>query len=248
MMVTRSSRCVKLFFTLNHLTGKCILKKCFLLLLLSFAAFPCLSQKVFRGIVIDSASFEELPSVVVRVNHSERRTITSVAGEFSILANPQDTLTFSMLGYHVVELPLLFEEDVMLIRLIEQVRILDEITIRATRLYPNEIVNRTKVAPKKMSALEGVFSPFDYFWKLEREKRKLSRIVEENNKTQTYVQVISDPVVKDILMKAYELTELAYYERLAIFNQLHPAVSYFTDPEDIMESLHEFFVAAARMK
>ena len=224
------------------------MKKYFLLLFISFTAFSGFSQKIFRGIVIDSASFEELPSVVVRVNHSERRAITSVTGEFSILAYPTDTLTFSMLGYYVVELPLLFEEDVMLIRLVEQVRLLDEITIRATRLYPNEIVNRTKVAPKRMSALEGVFSPIDYFWKLEREKRKLARIVEENNRTQTYVQMITDPVVKDIIMKAYDLTELAYYERIAIFNQQHRSISYSTEPEEIMDSLLAFFQAAEGKK
>ena len=151
-----------------------------------------------------------------------------------------------MLGYQPVELPLLFEEDVMLIRKSEQVRLLNEITIRATRLYPNEIVNRTKIAPKRMSAIEGVFSPFDYFWKLEREKRKLARIVEENNKAQTYIQVINDPVVKDIMMKAYDLTELTYYERLAVFNQQNTSISYSTDPEEIMESLHEFFLASSK--
>lgn len=151
-----------------------------------------------------------------------------------------------MLGYQPIELPLLYEEDVMLIRLSEQVRLLDEITIRATRLYPNEIVNRTKTAPKRMSAIEGVFSPFDYFWKLEREKRKLARIVEENNKAQTYVQVITDPVVKDIMMKAYDLTELTYYERLSVFNQQHASISYSTDPEEIMESLHAFFLTATK--
>jgi hypothetical protein len=67
--------------------------------------------------------------------------------------------------------------------------------------------------------------------------------VEENNKAQTYVQVITDPVVKEIMMKAYSITELVYYEQLAIFNQEHASISYSTDPEEIMEALHEFFQA-----
>ncbi len=210
--------------------------------------FPAYSQITFRGIVIDSASFEELPGVIIHVKSSERRTISSAIGQFTILANHSDTLIISLLGYQPIELPLLYEEDVMLIRLSEQIRLLDEITIRATRLYPNEIVNRTKTAPKRMSAIEGVFSPFDYFWKLEREKRKLARIVEENNKAQTYVQVITDPVVKDIMMKAYDLTELTYYERLAVFNQQNTSISYSTDPEEIMEALHDFFLASPKGK
>ena len=129
----------------------------------------------------------------------------------------------------------------MLIRMSEQIKMLDEITIKATRLYPNEIVNRTKEPPKKMSTLEGVLAPWEYFWKLEREKRKLTRIIEEHNKTQTYLQVVNDHVVKEIIMKAYDLTELTYYETLADFNQQRRSIAYSTDPEEIMESLHDFF-------
>jgi hypothetical protein len=223
------------------------LKKLTLFFALLFSV-PVYSQITFRGIVIDSASFEELPGVIIHVKSSERRTISSAIGQFTISANHSDTLIISLLGYQPIELPLLYEEDVMLIRLSEQIRLLDEITIRATRLYPNEIVNRTKTAPKRVSALEGVFSPFDYFWKLEREKRKLARIVEENNKAQTYVQVINDPIVKEIMMNAYDITELTYYERLAIFNKQNISISYSTDPEEIMEALHDFFLAATKRK
>ncbi|MEK6781116.1 MAG: carboxypeptidase-like regulatory domain-containing protein [Bacteroidota bacterium] len=196
---------------------------------------------MFRGIVIDSATFEELQNVIISVKHSERRTISSLRGEFTLQANNVDTLLFALLGYHSVELPLYFEEDILLIRMSEQIRILDEITIRATRLYPNEIVNRTKESPKMMSALEGVFAPFDYFWSLEREKRKLARIIEDNNKTQTYLQVINDPIVKTIMMKAYDVTELVYYETVAAFNQQQKFIAYASDPEEIMEALHDFF-------
>lgn len=218
------------------------MKKVILLILVFIVSLSAYSQTLYKGIVIDSASFEELPNVLITVKHSERRTISTYDGRYSIHANNTDTLIFILFGYNPIELPLLYEEDVTLIRMSEHVKILDEVVIRATRLYPNEIVNRTKVAPKKMTAIEGVFSPFDYFWKLEREKRKLTRIINENNKAQTYVQVITDPVVKEIMMKAYNLTELAYYERLALFNQQHATISYSADPEEIMESLHEFFL------
>lgn len=217
------------------------MKKSLLLILVLIITLSSIAQTLYKGIVIDSASFEELPNVLISVKHSDRRTISSFDGRYSIQAHTADTLVFIMFGYKPIELPLYFEEDVSLIRMCEFVKILDEVVIRATRLYPNEIVSRTKVTPKKMSAIEGVFSPFDYFWKLEREKRKLTRIVNENNKAQTYVQVINDPVVKEIMMKAYNLTELIYYERLAVFNQQRAPISYSTDPEEIMESLHEFF-------
>jgi hypothetical protein len=217
------------------------LKKYILLSFLLLLAGAAFSQNFFRGIVIDSASFEELPNVMISAKTSKARAISSAEGVFAIQTNEIDTLVFMILGYKPLELPLFFEKDAVLVRMREMVRFLNEVTVRATRLYPNEIVNRTKAAPKKMTAIEGVLAPFDYFWKLEREKRKLSRIVMENNKTQTYVQVINDTIVKDILMKAYGMKELLYYETMAAFNQQNPSVSYSTDPEEIMESLHSFF-------
>lgn len=225
-----------------------VLKKYSACLLFLIIAVPSFSQKVYTGIVIDSATFEELPGAIVHVKHSETRAVTDYHGGFSIRASRTDTLILSMLGFYPVELSLFFEEDVLLIRMSEQIRLLDEITIEATRLYPNEIVNRTKVAPKRVTALEGVFSPFDYFWKQEREKRKLARIIDENNRTQTYVQMITDPALEEIIMKAYDLTEEDYYERLAIFNQQYPSVSYSTEPEEIMDSLVAFFQVAKGKK
>jgi hypothetical protein len=118
---------------------------------------------------------------------------------------------------------------------------LNEVIIKSTRLYPNKIEERTKTAPRKMSGLDGVISPFDYFSGLEREKRKLTKIVEENNRTQTYRQVITDPDVKDILMKEYDVNEVTYYHTLMRFNQQQGHVHYYSDPDAIMEALHSFF-------
>jgi hypothetical protein len=72
--------------------------------------------------------------------------------------------------------------------------------------------------------------------------------VEENNRTQTFRQVITDPDVKEILMKDYEVTENTYYQLIAEFNQQHAAVHYFTDPDAIMEALHTFFEGAGTRK
>jgi hypothetical protein len=140
-----------------------------------------------------------------------------------------------------MELPLLFEENSLFVMLREDKIWLNEVIIKSTRLYPNKVEELTKTAPRTMSTLEGIFSPFDYFWSLEREKRKLTKIVEENNRTQTYRQVITDPDVKQIMMEDYEVTEETYYQIVVQFNQQQGHVHYFTDPDAIMESLHAFF-------
>lgn len=215
-------------------------------LLLLFLLLVCLTdvvlaQKSYRGIVVDSVSMSSLSGVHVRLKNSEKGTYTNTAGIFNLTAGPADTLIFSFLGYQSFELPLWLEEDALFIRLREQISMLQEITIRANRMYPNQIVNRTHVAPRKMEGYQALQSPFTYFSKTEKEKRKIYRFVEESNKTQTYVQVITDPVVKEIFTKDYELTDDEYYELLAKFNETYKTIQYATNPEDIMEALHAYF-------
>ncbi len=210
-------------------------------LLLCFIAQVAMAQKLYRGIVVDSASLINLPDAHVLVKRSTKATATDFNGNFLINATPTDTLIISAIGYHPMELPLLFHDDAILIMLRENKIMLSEVVIKSTRLYPNKIIDRTKTAPRTMTAMEGAFAPFDYFWKLEREKRKLSRVVEENNKTQTFRQVITDPDVREIMKKEYELTDESYYNLLVEFNRLHRTVHYYTDADGIMEELHRFF-------
>ncbi|WP_127124232.1 carboxypeptidase-like regulatory domain-containing protein [Chryseotalea sanaruensis] len=215
----------------------------FLFLLLLTLSLSLKGQQSYRGIVVDSVSMAGMSGVYVSIKGSAKATVTNQSGLFTLIATPVDTLIFSYLGYITLELPLFLEEDALFIRMREQTRMLQEIVIKATRLYPNEILDRTRVAPRKMDSYQALQSPFTYFSKTEKEKRKVYRYVEESNKTQTYIQVITDPVVKEIFTKDYELSEEEYYELLASFNQRYRMIQYATNPEDIMEALHAYFDA-----
>jgi CarboxypepD_reg-like domain len=199
------------------------------------------AQTIYRGIVVDSASLVNLPGVHISIKHTSKGVASNTSGGFLISAKPVDTLVFSAIGYHTLELPLMFEEDALFIMLRENVTLLNAVTIQSYRLYPNQIEDRTKVTPRTMSKIQMFESPFDYFWKLEREKRKLTRVIEENNRTQTFRQVITDPDVKEIMMEDHHINEETYYSLIEQFNIQHPAVHYFTDPDAIMEALHGFF-------
>jgi hypothetical protein len=201
----------------------------------------CAAQRPYRGIVVDSATMLNMPDVHITILGTNKGVVTNTMGGFLIYAQPTDTLMFTALGYAPLQLPLLFEEDAMMIMLRELIQVLPEVTIRSTRLYPNTIENRTHSAPRTMDSFSAVTSPFDYFSRREKEKRRLFRLVEENNRTQTYVQVITDPDVKKILTEAFELTDEQYYDRVVQFNQKNMAVQYFTDPDKIMEALYAFF-------
>ncbi|MBX2962293.1 MAG: hypothetical protein KF687_07260 [Cyclobacteriaceae bacterium] len=208
-------------------------------------ASQTLAQRIYRGIVVDSVSMENLPDVHITNKNRLQVSVTNIKGSFSILASPSDTLLFTCLGYRPVVLPLLFEEDVVLIRLRENVQLLANITVRASRLYPNKIEDRTRQEPKRMDPLQGFISPIDYFfWREERDRRKLAKYIRENNRTQTYRQVITDPVVMGIMTKAYGISEEKYFELLTQFNLKFSAVHYATDADEIMEALHAYFEKA----
>lgn len=216
--------------------------KLFILLLFTISLSSTIqAQKTYRGIVVDSITLSGIPNVLVSIKNSQKGLYTNAAGGFTIRAASYDTLIFSLLGYRSIELPLLLEEDALLLRMSENVKMLSEVTIKATRLYPNEIADRTKIAPRKMVAYQALQSPFTYFSKTEKEKRKIYRFVEESNKTQTFVQIITDPIVKEIFTKEYELTDEEYYGLLAKFNQAYKSMQYATNPDDIMEALHSYF-------
>jgi len=200
------------------------------------------AQNLYSGMVVDSVTLQGIPLVHVTNKRNQTTVTTNENGIFKIKALAADTLIFSSVGYQTIVLPLLYEEDVLFIRLRESFQLLQELTIKATRLYPGNIEDRTREAPRKpMEPFQAAQSPFTYFSKTEREKRKIFRYIEESNKTQVFVQVITNPEVKKILMDAYELTEDEYYDGLAKFNFTYKDMQYATNPDDIMEALHGFF-------
>ncbi len=200
-------------------------------------------QAYYHGIVVDSLTLAALPGAHVQVKNSANGTRTNEKGVFSIFAKPADTLVISMVGYHPTEVPLLFEESGILIRLTEKVNMLNEVTITASRI--TEITRTYRPPPKALEA-SALGNPFDYFSRWQREKRKLQQVVDENNRTFTYVQVVNDPEVRELLMEEFSLTEPEFYELLVQFNKQSGNLVYSTDSRTIIESIKNFFHQATR--
>jgi hypothetical protein len=214
-------------------------KLCFILFVVSIGSAS--AQRITRGIVVDSATLKALPRVHVKVKHSDRGTTTNSSGVFTLTTFPIDTLVLSSVGYNTLELPMLFEEEDLLIRLNERIRILNEITIKGTRLYGDQIVRTERTRPHTMSASQAFSSPWTYYSKAEREKRKVVRLINENDRIKTYIQVIHDVEIRESIMDTHELTEVEYYNTLARFNQQSDDVLYSTEPYEIENSLRSFF-------
>ncbi|MDL5046387.1 carboxypeptidase-like regulatory domain-containing protein [Oscillatoria amoena NRMC-F 0135] len=212
-----------------------------MVILISFTG--AISQSDYRGIVVDSLTLAALPGVHIRVKNTTIGTRTTDKGVFSITAKPADTLLISMIGYNTVELPLLFEESGILIRLSEKVNLLNEVTISGTRIME---ATRTYRPPPKPMNISALSSPFDYFSRWQREKRKLQKVVDENNRSFVYVQVVSDPELRELLMEEFNLTEPEFYELLVKFNTQRTDIVYSTDSQLIIESLKKFLYQSSR--
>lgn len=188
--------------------------------------------------VADSASFDPLPYVTVKVKSQPRGTTTDVKGNFSILATAKDTLVFTLVGYQTVELPAVGWEPSM-IMMAEKATVLKAITIRDTPIenpYEGMFDEQNENLRKLNKSI-----PF-YYSKARKDKIKLGRLQNENIRVQTYVDVVvKDPELKTRLMKEHSLTEDQYYDLLARFNAQNYSVMYYITAGELVSMLNNFF-------
>lgn len=241
------------------------MKKYFFLLFFCLAACQMQAQTSWRGIVADSVTFRNLPDVYIYVKGTYRVTVSAKNGSFIIPAQATDTLVFRLVGYKTLQFPLRLQENGLFILLAEDYRLLQTVTIRGWRLSPDPVEERTIeksltksfITPKRNipqgkyippSFLYFTFSPIDYFSRKEKERRKLNKWVEEENKTQVFRQLISSPKVKDIMMKRHQLDEKTYLQLVERFNLTHRELHYLTDEDKLMVALHRYFKKAKKIK
>ncbi|MEJ7645096.1 MAG: carboxypeptidase-like regulatory domain-containing protein [Chryseolinea sp.] len=212
-----------------------------LIVLLSLASLHAAAQKNTRGIVVDSISLKALPRVYVRIKNTNRVAVTNATGVFQLTTTIADTLILTMVGYNTIELPLLFEEEDMMIRMGERFQLLNEVTITGNRLIESDIIRTERRQPHKMSTADAFSSPWEYFTKGQKEKRKVVKLINENDRIKTYIQVINDQEIREDIMYDHELTETEFYNTLALFNAQDRFILYETDPFLIVAALKSFF-------
>ena len=211
-----------------------------LLLLCLFSAMSY-GQKKTRIIIVDSATFQALPSVFVQVKNTSRQLLVDPSGIFTINTKQADTLVLSHVGYNTVIVPLFFEEDAILVRMKEKITLLKEVTVSSRKLYPSEINPRKSTTPRTPTLVESLAAPWEYFNKREKEKRKVTKLMQENDRIRTFIEVVTDLAVKEELMQQHAVSEELYYDILVKFNQKKLPVIYTNDADAIITALHEFF-------
>jgi hypothetical protein len=198
---------------------------------------PASGQEIMRGMVVDSAKFTHLPFVTIQVKNKNRGTMSDEKGNFNITASREDTLVFSLVGYHRLELPLTDYESSSMIRLTEKYTLLETVTINELRAgenpYEGMFEDRNAMLKKSI--------PF-YLSKAKKEKIRFQSLKDENVRVKTYVDVvINNSDTKESLMKKHQLDENEYYAVLREFNEKHYRVMYYLTPSELISLLNTFF-------
>lgn len=198
-------------------------------------------QQFVSGIVVDSASFNALSSVSIRIKNGTGGTVSDSKGNFSIQAEGSDTLVFSLVGYQTLELPLDgYEEGI--IRLAEKYTLLEAVTIdefRVEDLYEGMFEEQNARRSQKI--------PF-FFSKAKKEKIKLQGLRAENLLVQTYVDVVINADLKSQLIRKHGLTEDEYYRILTAFNERHHRVMYHLSRAELTSLIIRFFESEAPIR
>jgi hypothetical protein len=230
-------------------------KTYFIFSLLLFATTISYSQRLIKGIVVDSTSLNNLQGVNVKLKNSNRGTSTNASGIFTIVATEKDTLIFSFIGYARVVSPVYFEDETMFVRMHEESLLLKEVTIRDKGFHINQkyVKSPTLTTTKPIKAAGfgssgGVGVNFSYFSKLEKEKRKLVKVMAMNEKVKIYLEIVNDPDVKFEIMERHSITEEKFYDLLALYNESHKDVMYSSNSGLILNSLLSYYENATAKK
>ncbi|MEP6738043.1 MAG: carboxypeptidase-like regulatory domain-containing protein [Chryseolinea sp.] len=211
------------------------------LIIMSLASVAAFGQRTVKGIVVDSVSMKSLAGVHVRIKGTDWVAVTNGTGTFRLTTKLADTLVLTMVGYNSIELPLFFEEEDIMIRMGEKYQMLKEVTITGNRLFESPIVRSEHKKPVKMSKADAFSSPWEYFTRDQKERRKVTRLINENDRIATYIQVINDQETREDIMFDHQISEVQYYNTLAEFNKQSRSVLYSTDPEEIIASLKSYY-------
>jgi hypothetical protein len=123
------------------------------------------SQIAIRGQIVDANLHQGLPYVNVGIKEKNIGSASQVNGSFTLQIPNEfadDTLTFSLVGYHEFNIPLreLDPRPNLTIRLIEKITTLDEVVIRGEKLVQKKYGIKTRGL---IHFTDGIFKADDSF-------------------------------------------------------------------------------------
>jgi hypothetical protein len=208
--------------------------------------------------VVDSASLEALPHVNIAVKTTGPGTVSDLRGSFELRAGVQDTIVFSRVGYRTKLLPAQLVNQMVLIFLTEERKMLDVIIVEdkkpswlpdlpAESSWKNQTSSRSFMETPGFQGLQtfgpgyAFRMPGSGFKKEALAKKKLQEVREENYKAKDYIHLVNGPEIKDKMMQEYGLSEERFYQLLAIFNERNGSFIYKLETHEVIPLLLQFF-------
>ncbi|MEK6783493.1 MAG: carboxypeptidase-like regulatory domain-containing protein [Bacteroidota bacterium] len=205
---------------------------------------------IVSGIVVDSASRQPLPFVAIQIKDQPSGQSSANDGSFSISCFLHDTLVFTRLGYFPFLYIVLKQEEFLKIELVENAKMLKEITIYDKIIIPGVDRWRKTIKPSKplkfenaaQAADRGILPTFGPgiimgFGGKDKSKKKRDDLV----KTEAYRATINSPEVMKQLMDLYSISQETYYRKLEAFNKENPDAANLTSRKEIISMLIQFF-------
>ena len=207
------------------------------------------AQLKVSGIVVDSVTFQSLPNVHIKIKGKSGGAVTNENGFFNLNVSAFDTLLFSRVGYLPVLFPVVIDEEDVLIRMAEDVTYLQTVIVTGAPILspliqPKKSVVYRKPVSEKMFTGSGI--SFSYFSREQKEKRKLLRVIEANERVAAYTNVITDLSFKMEIMKKYSIPEKTYYQYVLNFNTTHLSTIENKSEEEVVRILDRYFCRISR--
>jgi hypothetical protein len=108
----------------------------------------------------------------------------------------------------------------------------------------SESANKHPGTPRVIHTLpagEMFHSPFTYFSRTEKDKRKLLRYRNQQARIQVYADVVADPQLKQDIMSQYSIDEEQYHRILVQFNTTNKQAQYMTNENEIIDLITAYF-------
>ncbi len=239
-------------------------------ILLWLVCYQAIGQVSVEGYINDELD-QALPFALIQVQGTERGTVSSINGYFSVKAKLQDTLLVSFVGYKRLCLSVteeMIDRDIK-IKLAPEFIQLPSLWVYANRKYL--VPERHKGNPMEISGVEKkasteLLKPGDFKFEKrpaqlgeipmfglgltiygpftyfsEKEKRKAAQAYIETKETIVYRKFINRTEIRDSLKVEFQIDENRLEKGLIAFNERKPHVQKSNDEEDIWHNLVQFF-------
>ena len=145
------------------------------------------------------------------------------------------------MGYNSEEFLAAELDETIIIRMAVKIKQLDPITIIGRKDKPVRPIRMTPKSNLGYYGPDGAGFNLGYFSKLEREKRKLTKVIAAHERIKNYISVVCDPDIRVRICHEFSLTDDEYYGLLAKFNIQNMNRSYDLTSAEWITVLRDFY-------